>query len=224
MWMVNYFGVNAIFDIRGILLAFVLLVGDIGLMLLSERVKLSSFLKLSSVVMFNVVFAVLVAKYDISIAIETIVLAFFWTAYILCMAKPAHKEQTSKVSAISFSSLMFCIMLLILDIGVAAPARYDQNVITLEPEVETTFYCIDTNELISEDIVLEGDVITIASRSFGKALANDLFAKYILIDGEKDYVKKTISTYYTEDRNIEPPIRSISKVENVYILYIGKDK
>jgi len=218
MWMINCFGVNAIFDIRGILLAIILFVTDIGISLVVKKFKL---LTISIV---NIAFVILVSMLDTAIAIESIFIGLFWTLFLLCDHTYRTQCQTSKKKELLFESLAFFATLSIVTIGLAAPARYEINVVTLEPEVETIFYCLDTGEEIPEDTVFEGNLITSASRSYGSEPANDFFAKYLFIDGEKDYVKKTVTTYYTEDRNLDPPIRYISTIENIYIFFIGKDK
>jgi len=224
MWIANYCGMKATFDIRGILLAFILFVGYVFITIVADKLKRYRFLRIPSIVVFNIIFALVIAKYNMSIAIDTIVIAFLWTVFILSIALPNYKSTTRNTStSLIEASVLFILLLLIGEIALIGPARYERNVIEY-PEVETMLYCLDEEEYVSEDMLLEGHIIDSSSITYNKKVKTAFTIKTSVIDGAKDYIRKTVTTYYIEDQNVEPAISSVSRVEIEYILYIGEDK
>ena len=193
--------------------------------IVSYKFKLAKFWPFV-VVGLNIVYVVLLSKiFSFSLVTDAVMMAFFWSIWTLFLGfTPFEGTKRQVIFLIAQDILAFCAVLVFMNIILTGPVRYTRNVIDLEPETETTFYCLTTDKYVSDSVIFDDGIVLSTEGGYTDSdKKNRVYSKIILIDGENDYIEKTEKHYYTEDRNINPPVRSYSRTEVLYTIYIGQD-
>jgi len=221
MWTMEIIeGMKVAFDIRSIFLALVPFIVFIALRTLLCTPKTGKFCPWI-ILFINITFVtILVAKQCDRILIADVIITVFWTSLLTLLEA---MSPIGKLGNKAAECIVFIAILLFVNITITGPARYNANVIELDPETETTFYCRTTGEYVSGSVIPnDGIVFTTTSRYASSDKNTDICLEIMLIEGENDYIEKTEKIYYTEDRNTEPAVCN-SRTEISYKLYIGQD-
>ena len=226
MWTAEIItGMKSIFDIRSILLALVPLCIYLAGSIISYKLTGGKNKVWAPIVaLINIGYAIFLGrKVAFIIAMDTFMVVFAWTIWTLYHALPF--EIKNPIRAWIGDTIFFIAILSFSAIIATGPSRYNRNIVELEPETESTFYCLTTNEYVSSELIPEGGMSLSSLKQYiCEDQTNMIRMQLIVVDGEMDYIERIENDYYKEDRNVEPAVRSYSRTETSYILYVGKDK
>ena len=70
---------------------------------------------------------------------------------------------------------------------------YKNNIVKLPPEIETTVYCINTGEYVSEDVIYDNNSISLETLYKDEEQKGFIYGDCVVIEGEYDYEEMAVT-------------------------------